>query len=77
MPTVLRIDGFRFFFYSTEGTEPPHIHIENGDNMAKFWLLPIELDDNHGFSNKEINQLRKLVTKHQEHLINSWNEYFN
>ncbi len=35
MPTVLRIDGFRFFFYSDEGSEPPHIHAEKGDGVAK------------------------------------------
>ena len=29
MPTVLRIDGHRFFFYSLEGQEPPHIHVEH------------------------------------------------
>ena len=30
MPTVLRIDGFRFFFYSLENNEPPHIHMRGG-----------------------------------------------
>jgi len=36
MPTVLRVSGFRFFFYSLEGSEPPHIHVERGDSVAKF-----------------------------------------
>jgi hypothetical protein len=37
MPTVLRVSGFRFFFYSMEGDEPPHIrfleawHVHFGD----------------------------------------------
>ena len=39
MPTILRIKGFRFF--SLAGGEPPHIHIEHGDKVAKFWLNPI------------------------------------
>ena len=43
MPTVLRVAGFRFFFYSLEGSEPPHIHVEHGDNVAKFWLSPVDL----------------------------------
>jgi len=43
MPTVLRHLGFRVFFYSREGTEPMHIHVEKGDNVAKFWLEPVEL----------------------------------
>jgi hypothetical protein len=28
MPTVLRVDGFRLYFYTLDGVEPPHIHIE-------------------------------------------------
>lgn len=28
MPTVRRIGSARFFFYSNEGTEPPHIHVK-------------------------------------------------
>ena len=36
MPTVLRVFGFRFFFYSYsfEGSEPPHIHVEHSDSVA-------------------------------------------
>jgi hypothetical protein len=40
MPTVLRIDGYRFFFYSLETGEPSHIHVERADEAAKFWLFP-------------------------------------
>lgn len=43
MPTVLRAAGFRFFFYSMEGDEPPHIHVEQGDSVAKFWIDPVNL----------------------------------
>ena len=77
MPTVLRIAGFRFFFYSDEGSEPLHIHVERSDEVAKFWLEPVELVSSSGFSAKEINQLRKLVTENQTRLVQSWYEYFN
>jgi hypothetical protein len=43
MPTLLRIEGFRFFFYSNEQDEPPHVHVEKGDGEAKFWLQPVAL----------------------------------
>lgn len=43
MSTVIYIDGFRFFFYSNEGSEPPHIHIEKGDYVSKFWIPEAEL----------------------------------
>ena len=38
MPTVLRVDGYRFYFFSREGQEPPHIHVEQAERYAKFWL---------------------------------------
>ena len=77
MPTVLRIGGLRFFFYSNEGLEPPHIHVEQGDNVAKFWLESIELESSYGFSAKEINVIRKLVDEHRVTLLQAWHEYFN
>jgi hypothetical protein len=43
MPTILFLNGFRFFFFSQEGSEPPHIHVEHGDKVAKYWLNPVEL----------------------------------
>ncbi|WP_210386081.1 DUF4160 domain-containing protein [Phyllobacterium sp. SYP-B3895] len=43
MPTVLRLNGFRFFFYSDEGSEPPHIQVTNGDTVAKFWRCRLSL----------------------------------
>jgi hypothetical protein len=35
MPTLLRVEGFRFFFFSNEGQEPPHVHVSKGDGLAK------------------------------------------
>ena len=77
MPTVLRIAGFRFFFYSKEGTEPPHIHIEQDDDVTKFWLEPVELASSYSFSAREINQIRKLVVENQAQLLKAWHDYFN
>lgn len=34
MPIVLIIEGFVFFFYSSEGNEPPHIHVEKAGAKA-------------------------------------------
>ncbi len=43
MPAILRIDGYRFFFWSDEALEPPHIHVAKAGNYAKFWLRPVAL----------------------------------
>ena len=43
MPTVMTVSGFRFFFYSMEGSEPAHIHVERDQSTAKFWLDSVQL----------------------------------
>jgi hypothetical protein len=49
MPEILRVGGFRFFFFSREGHEQRHIHVEQAERYAKFWLDPIELVEARGF----------------------------
>ena len=65
MPTVLRTDGFRFFFYSGENSEPPHIHVEFGDKPAKYWLGPVELASSKRFRAHELTEIRRLVLQHR------------
>ena len=43
MPTVLRSGPYRFYFYSHEPNEPPHVHVDRDDLSAKFWLQPVGL----------------------------------
>ena len=76
MPTVLRISGFRFFFYSLEGFEPPHIHVEQGDHVAKFWLNPVQVAESHGFRAHELNRVRALVIEHRLSFMEAWNAHF-
>lgn len=77
MPTVLRVDGFRFFFFSNERQEPAHIHIESGGRYAKFWLNPVELAQSVGFNGPDLTRLRDLVTANERNLEERWNEFFN
>jgi len=55
MPTVLRIDGYRFFFYSNENNEPRYIHVQRERILAKFWLHPVALASSTGFPASELN----------------------
>jgi len=76
MPTALRVGRFRFFFYSNENTEPPHIHVESGDAYAKYWLDPIELASSVGYNKMELRIIRELVQEHQDGLREKWREHF-
>jgi hypothetical protein len=76
MPTVLRTGPYRFFFYAGDRDEPPHIHIEREDKVAKFLLDPIRLHESGGFSRPEIGRLYKLMAAHQDTFREAWDEYF-
>ena len=77
MPTVLRAEGYRFFFYSRENNEPPHIHIEQGDRVAKFWLDPVTLAMNKSFRSHELTKLRALVIEHRHTLQEAWDAHLS
>ena len=76
VPTVLLAEGCRFFFFSNEGTEPPHVHVERGDGYAKFWLEPVELVDAVGMKTRELGRARLLVIQHRIDFREKWREYF-
>ena len=76
MPALLRVRGYRFFFYSLENQEPAHVHVSHAGRYAKFWLEPVELASNRGFRDHELNQIQKIVDEHAEMFVEKWNEYF-
>ena len=76
MPTVMRIGALRFYFYSHEPTEPPHIHIDRGEATIKVWLGSLEVARSRGFRAHEINGIVAMVAEHQTALTEAWHEYF-
>jgi hypothetical protein len=77
MPTVLRIGPYRFFFYAGDREEPPHVHVERDNALAKFWLAPVRFQGNEGFRKKELRKIVTLLEQNQELLMESWDAYFN
>ena len=65
MPALLRVRGYRFFFYSLEAREPPHIHVAHAARYAKFWLEPVALAQVRGFRGHELTALRRIVLQHR------------
>jgi hypothetical protein len=76
MPTVMRKSRYRFFFFSRETNEPPHIHIEAEDDYAKFWLAPVKLAASYGFKSHELRQIQEIIEDNIEVLRRSWDEHF-
>lgn len=61
MPTVLIVNGYRFYFYMNEHL-PVHIHISKGSGKAKFNLM---------------KEIVNLLEEHQNFIIQKWHETFN
>jgi hypothetical protein len=78
MPTLLVINGFRFFFYSNENSEPIHVHVTKGSANGKIWLLTnIEIAYMNGFTNSEIKMIMETIITHSKTFKAKWNEHFN
>ena len=79
MPAVFRERGFRFFFYSNEGSprEPVHVHVEKDDLEAKFWLEPdVRVAYNDGYNARILRQLQEIVEANRDRIERAWDEFF-
>jgi len=77
MPTVAQIGPYRFFFYSNEGDEPPHIHVKREAKVAKFWLDPVGLVADGRFPQHELREIERMVKENQKRWIEAWDEHLN
>lgn len=75
-PTVLQSGPYRFFFFSSDRAEPPHVHVARDRKTAKIWLDPIRLEYNRGFADNELNKITALVREHQVTLVRAWHDFF-
>ena len=76
MPTVLRVKGYRFFFFTLEGKEPPHIHVEQAERYAKIWLEPVSIARAKGFRSSELTDILRIVPSNVELFRERWHEFF-
>jgi hypothetical protein len=76
LPTIRGISGpYRFFFYSFDCGEPQHVHVQRERMLCKFWLSPLSLSSNHGFSPRELNRIREMIQDNLEGIREAWNEH--
>lgn len=74
IPTVMRKNGFRFFFYSKEGNEPPHIHVIGRNGEMKVWLNEISISKVFNMKPKDQKEVIKIINENRELLIKKWRE---
>lgn len=79
MPVVFRYKGFRFFFYSNEGSprEPVHMNVRAGASEAKLWLKPqVRVASSYGFDAGTLRELAEVAQANGEMIERAWHEYF-
>ncbi len=80
MPTILLVRGWRVFFYSNEGTEPPHVHARKGGTECKMWIqadiFAVEEAWSHGFSPRLRREIRRILFDHFDLIVEEWNRHF-
>ncbi len=76
MPRIKGVPGpYRLFFTSFDCNEPAHVHVERDAATCKFWLEPVELARNHGFSAQELNAIRRLINTRRSQILEVWDEH--
>ena len=76
MPTVLRWNGYRFFFYSADGWEPAHVHVVSGGREAKIWLNDLSVAVNLGYSARELNEIVRKTREERDAFLAAWRNHF-
>ncbi|PWU22829.1 MAG: hypothetical protein C5B49_00070 [Bdellovibrio sp.] len=79
MPVILRYKGYRFFFFSNEGSprEPLHVHVRKGGASAKFWVQPVVvIEESYGLTSGELKELAAVIEANKATIERSWYEFF-
>ena len=42
---------------------------------SAIWLQPIDLERNRGFADRELKEIRGLIEKHYDRIIEAWHEH--
>ena len=75
-PTVLRVRGYRFYFFSREEARA-HVHVQHGTGEAKLWLEPaIEVAQNFGLSTQRLTVVLRLAREHEDEIRRAWKTHF-
>jgi hypothetical protein len=72
VPVVLRVKGYRFWFYEADLDEPPHVHVAKQSGEAKYWLSPVALSKSKGFREHELAEIRKIVEERRDEILMAW-----
>lgn len=72
MPVVLRVRGYKFWFYEADLDEPAHVHVGKDGKEAKFWLDPIGVGRTGKFRPVELREIERILNDQRGFLLAAW-----
>lgn len=75
MPTILRKDGYRFFFYSREGKEPSHVHFIGHGGEMKVWLVNMNVANAYRLSLSKQRKVLEIIRENKKLLQDAWRKF--
>jgi hypothetical protein len=72
----LRVEGYRFAWWSNENREAPHVHVFKGDAAAKWWLNPLAEARSAGYNPNQRRMIRAILQLHRTELLKEWYAHF-
>lgn len=75
MPTLLNVNGFKFFFYANEH-EPKHVHVMKNEGFAKVELENLTVVQNY-LKAKDLKLALEIIEENKSEFERIWNEWFN
>jgi hypothetical protein len=83
LPSLLKVGGYRIFFWSNENDEPLHVHVSKGKpspNATKIWLTSkgrcIVANNNGKISKTDLLELMEIISVHFFVICNEWKNHF-
>ncbi len=72
MPVILRVKGYKFWFYEADLDEPPHVHVGLAGRVAKFWLEPVKVARMGRFTPRELRETERIIGDNHDFLLRAW-----
>ena len=72
IPVVLRVKGYKFWFYEADRVEAPHVHVGRESKEAKFWLKPVRKSRAGGFRAIELRDIERIIDDHLDLRRSNW-----
>lgn len=74
MPVVLRVKGYKFWFYEADLDKSPHVHTGREGREAKYWLKPIRMSRAGRFKPVELRDIERILEDNLDFLLSAWAE---